>query len=354
MEIQKTLVYLQKEINKRLEDFFKNKIKEAKNFSLPVRKMLEVIQDFVLAEGKRIRPILVYYGYLAGGGKNKEAILDATIFMELIHDFLLIHDDIIDQDEFRRGGLTLHQRYHFAYQKIGEKRATHLGICAGILAGDLLVSFGYEILASARFPERLKNKALDRLSRMLNDVIFGQTLDVFLGVDHQVWKKDIFKILEYKTARYTVEGPLQIGAILAGDNDETLKTLSRYAIPLGIAFQLQDDILGMFGDEYQTGKPVGSDLKEGKQTFLIWEARRKASPEQRKIINQALGDTQLTSRRLERIREIIIETEALKYSQELAEKLVNQAKAMIEKAKFPDEVKQFLSGIADYIIRREK
>ncbi|MBU0476682.1 polyprenyl synthetase family protein, partial [Patescibacteria group bacterium] len=284
MDIQKIFLQLQKKVNQRLELFFDRKAKELKNFSPLTKQLFKEIKDFSLAGGKRIRPIFLYYGYLAGGGKNKKAILDASICVELIHNYLLIHDDIIDKDEFRRGKPTIHEIYRTIYQKkfLDSK---HLGVSAGILAGDFCSVFGYDILVNSKFPLELKLKAIQKLNQILIEVVEGEMLDVFLGLDHQLSQNDIFKILEYKSARYTVEGPLHLGAILAGANGNLLKRLSQYAIPLGIAFQIQDDILGMFGEPKKTCKPSGNDLKEAKQTILILKARQLASPKQRKIIN---------------------------------------------------------------------
>lgn len=353
MDIEKTLRQFQKEVNRRLVDFFQQKIKKFKKLSPVTGEMVEEIRNFTMRDGKRIRPLFVYYGYLATGGKNKKAILDVCIFAELIHSYLLIHDDIIDRDKIRRGELTLHCRYSKDYRKLSND-ADFLGICAGILAGDLTSTFSYEILADSNFLMELKNKAIKRLNQILEDVINGQILDIFLKVGRKLNKEDIFKILEYKTARYTIEGPLQIGAILAGAGSKTLQILSQYAIPLGMAFQIKDDILGMFGDSKITGKTIDSDIKEGKQTLLILEARQRTDAKQKKIIAGTLGNINATKKQIQELKKIVRETGSLDYSLREAKKLVNRAKIVIEKSNFSLEVKQFLIGIADYIIQREK
>ncbi|MBZ9571905.1 polyprenyl synthetase family protein [Patescibacteria group bacterium] len=353
MEIKRELDYLKKEIDERLKLYFEKKIKETKKISPIISKMVADIGEFILRGGKRIRPIFFHYGYLAAGGKNKKEILDASLSIEIIHNYILIHDDIIDRDEFRRGKPTIHQKYKKIYRKIS-KEAKHLGISAGIVTGDLTSLFGYEILTKSKFPESLKLKALERLSQILIDVFIGEILDVFLGISRQLKKDEIFKILEYKTARYTIEGPLHLGAILAGADQRLLKELTDYAIPLGIAFQIQDDILGIFGDKKKTGKPLGSDLKEGKQTLLIFKAKKSTNQKQRKIIDRALGNPHLTKNQLEKVREIIIKTGSLNFSQNLAKELVLKSKTSIRKSIFPFLVKEFLIGISDYIIEREK
>ncbi len=352
-DFQKNLQLLQGQINKRLDLFFNEKLKRLKNISPLVAEMANKIRDFTMRGGKRIRPIFVYFGYLSAGGKNKKAVLDTCIFAELLHSGLLIHDDIIDRDELRRGQLTVHRKYAKDYRSL-TKEAGHLGICGGILAGDLISSFCYEILTQSNFSPELKEKAISRLNQILEDVISGQVLDIFLKVSRQLQKKDILKIYEYKTARYTIEGPLQIGAILAGADTKTLRILSQYAIPLGIAFQIKDDILGMFGDQKVTGKSISSDVKEGKQTLLILEAKRRASAKQKEIIKKTFGNSKARETEVQRLREIVKGTGALDYAMVESENLANKAKDVVQGTKLTKDAKAFLIATADYIIRRKR
>jgi len=352
MPFKKELIQLQREIDKRLEIFFEKKLRESENSWLS-KEMVKSIKDFSLRGGKRIRPILFYYGYLIGGGKKKKEALDASISVELIHNFLLIHDDIIDRDDLRRGEPTIHHYYEKIYQKTS-KDALHLGNSAAILAGDITSVFGYEILANSNFPTLLKNKAIQKLNQTLSEVVDGQVLDVFLKINYRLNEKEIFKIMEKKTAKYTFEAPLSMGAILAGAGKKTLTQINKFALPLGISFQIRDDILGMFGDEEKTGKPSGADLREGKQTILIFFGRQLANKEQKKIIDQNLGNPKLTREKLEKTREIIIKTGALSSAQNLAKEFSLKAKEEIKKTDFPLEAKIFLEDFTEYIAEREK
>lgn len=349
---QKVLKKLKARIERRLSAFLKEKVKEAGQVSPLLQEMTYRGMEFVMRGGKRIRPVLVYYGYLAGGGRNEKAILDVSICVELIHNYLLAHDDIIDRDELRRGKPTIHKHYQDFYRQL--ENVEHLGNSAGILIGDLLCNFGYEILANAKFSEVLKNRALARSNQMITEVIFGEMLDVFLGLKKSLKEKDILKILKYKTAKYTIESPLYIGAILAGADKKTFRILSQYSIPLGVAFQIQDDILGVFGETKTTGKAVGADIREGKQTLLIFRAVQQASERQRKIIRQTLGNKKASEKDIQKIKEIIIDTGSLEHCQKMAEFLVHQSRQVIEKSDFTWQVKEFLIGIADYIIKRTK
>lgn len=350
--MQKILKTLGVQIERRLSVFLKRKVKEAGQVSPLLQEMTYQGMEFVMRGGKRIRPTLVYYGYLAGGGRNKKAILDAAICVELIHNYLLVHDDIIDRDEMRRGKPTIHKYYQNIYRQL--ENGEHFGNSAGILIGDLLCHFGYESIINTKFSGVLKSKAMARLNQMLDEVIFGEMLDVFWGFNKTLKEEDIFQIYKYKTAKYTIEGPLHIGAILAGVNKKTLRILSQYSISLGVAFQIQDDILGLFGNAKATGKTIGADIKEGKQTLLIFRARQKSNPKQRKIINQALGKSNLSTQEIKKIRQIIVDTGSLRYYQKMAEFLVRQSRQVIEKSDFTQEVKEFLIDIADYIIKRTK
>lgn len=217
-----------------------------------------------------------------------------------------------------------------------------------------MCAFGYEILSKSNFPDALKNKAAATLSRILADVVYGQTLDMFPSGGRFLTEKDALKIAEYKTARYTIEGPLQIGAILAGASKRNLRALSRYAVPLGIAFQIKDDILGMFGNSKITGKSVDSDIKEGRQTLLILKAAELADKKQKDIIARALGNAQATKKQIQEVKKIVVSSGALNYTIGEVEKLIFQAKLAVKESGWPQEVKLALSSMADYILTREK
>jgi len=169
-----------------------------------------------------------------------------------------------------------------------------------------------------------------------------------------VTEKDITDIHTLKTAIYTIEGPLHIGAILAGAGKEDLGELSDFAIPLGKAFQTQDDILGMFGTREKIGKPVGSDVREGKKTLLMVKALELGSPTQRKFIQRCLGNKRLTFKQLEKLREIVTKTGSLDYSKRLIERYSDEARVALGKLKISNEGRQFFMYICNYIIQRDK
>nr|MBP9728468.1 polyprenyl synthetase family protein [Candidatus Moranbacteria bacterium] len=230
-----------------------------------VAEALEHARVIVLAGGKRLRSAFMYYGYIGAGGTEEEKMLETSVSVELIHSFLLVHDDIIDRDDMRHGVPTLHKRYaDFGKRLFPDRDTDHFGTSIAIIMGDMLYSFGNDILFKSDFPKERIFAALSRLQNIVSFTVVGQARDIYMEYKREATEEEILSMYRNKTAKYTVEGPLHLGAIMAGASEELLTLLSDYAIPLGIAFQIQDDILGIFGSAKRLGKPVGSDIEEGK------------------------------------------------------------------------------------------
>jgi len=340
-------------VNRELDLFFQSKLEKADLIDTSSKEMIEILKEFTMRGGKRLRAALVYYGYRCFGDKNLKEVIKASMTMELIQSYLLIHDDIIDNDDLRRNGPTLHISYkNIAKRKYKKIDSNHFGMSMAILAGDICSAFANEIIAKLDIKERYKIEALKVLNHSVHHVIYGQVLDI-LSQLRSTNNKEIEKIHKLKTATYTIESPLHLGALLAGAKQKHLKTLSSYAIPLGKAFQIKDDILGMFGEKERIGKPVDSDIKEGKKNLLIIKSLENANPAQKQQIQEALGNQDLTKNQLNQVRAIVIKTGSLSYSQNLARKLVQKAKSAIKSAKFKPAGKNFLLKIADYIEKRD-
>ena len=356
MEATEMLAEYKKKLEPFLINYFKRKIKEANRTDKITLQTIKTISDFTLASGKRIRPALVYYGFLAMGGKDGKEIVEVSAGMELIHTFLLIHDDIIDRDEKRHNVPTVHE----VYKKIGEENGffkdnEHFGNSMAIIVGDMAAAMANEIIFNARFSPEIIIRALDKIQKIVYATIPGEMLDVIFENQGGATEKEILAMFEAKTSRYTFEGPLQLGGILAGCQEKDLKIFSRYSLPLGKAFQLQDDILGIFGEEKTLGKPVGSDIVEGKQTILLIKSLQNGSRSQREILRKILGKKDLKKEELEIFRDILRETGALEYCQNLAKKFVKEATEALKEIDFKNqEAKNFLEGIANFIISRQK
>ncbi|MDP3057346.1 MAG: polyprenyl synthetase family protein [bacterium] len=355
MIIEQELKNFKTVFDKEMEKFLDLKIVQAKKISPEASGAVQNLKNYVLGSGKRIRPALMYYAYLALGGKNKKEALRLAMASEFIHAFLIIHDDVIDRDDFRRGMPSI----HCIYKKIALKdhysvSAPHYGNSQAISIGDMCFSFVGEIISQSKFNRGIKDKLLKKISDIVFNTTIGQFHDVFAAaVKNGIDEKHVLTILEYKTARYTVEGPLHLGAIMAGASGRVLKSLSDFSIPLGIAFQIQDDILGVFGSSQETGKPVGADIREGKKTLLIVRALEQASANQKKDLHLALGNDKAGREQIERARKIIIDIGSLEYSKRSAEKLVNASRLVLTRSNLNKESKEFFSAVAEFMIKRD-
>ena len=327
-------------IENELKNFFKKKLKDA-NFHPKVLEVLNIIEEYTLRGGKRLRPVLMITGYKLYDGKDENEIIKASCSIELIQSYLLIHDDIIDESDLRRGRPTVHKIYENLYgeRKFGENMA--------IIAGDLASIYAEEILNDVNIDENLKYRALIKMASIVETTGYGQVIDVFSSRIDDFGEDELLLLHQYKTAKYTIEGPLILGAILAGGDD--FKMISEYSIPVGIAFQLQDDILGLFGNEETIGKPVTSDLEEGKKTLLILKAMEDGR--YRNYLKNILGKKNIGIKDLEKVREIVTNTGALDYTYSLAKELIR--KGINALGDIDSEEKIFLKEFAEYVIERK-
>lgn len=353
-DISGILAQYQTQINKRLESFLDRKIKEASRISNFTQEITADIKEYTLRGGKRLRPIFCVYGYKCLSNTNIEAIIEASISLELMQSYLLIHDDIMDEDELRRGKTTFHiVCKNLCERHFGKNKSLKFGENIAIVAGDLLEAYGEEILATSPFESEYVKKALAAYAEIVKNVGYGQILDITAERKGSFSEDEILTVHKLKTASYTIEGPLHIGALLAGATEDDLQILSDYGIPLGLAFQIQDDILGLFGSEEKTGKPVGSDVREGKKTLLILHALEKCTNEEKELILNALGNERVTLEAIDAVGDIVRNTGSLDYSKNLVAEMTDKAVQAIKDSHFRAEAKDFLINIADFIGNRE-
>jgi geranylgeranyl diphosphate synthase type I len=344
----KILFQYQKEINSELEKFFNKKIKESGLVFKQATETIKILKDIHLVGGKRIRPILINVGYSLAGGKNKKSILKASLSIELLHNYFLIHDDVIDRDELRRGKKSL---YAFYKDKTND---FHKGISLAIVGGDITISLAHQAILKSNFSEKNRIKALEILNQTNINTCHGQMLEMFLESEpDKITENDIFNILKNKTAYYTFANPLKIGAVLAGANNRLLNQLEKIGLSLGIAFQIRDDILDLFGSEKELGKPVASDIGEGKPNLLILKTLTLAKSKDKKIFKEYLGKKRINQKDIKEIRRIVKESRALDYCQNKAWSLVKKVKPLIKRIKASKKEKEFLLNLADYMIERK-
>lgn len=268
-----------------------------------------LLRELLSAGGKRMRPVLCVIGwYTITGEEPPPAVWRSAASLELFHAFALIHDDIMDNSATRRGKPTAHRALGAAHP--GHTAADVLGVNAAILLGDLALGWSDELLHSPEVTPAQTALIWPQLNALRKETLVGQYLDLVTTGQVPTDPATAWRIIRYKTAKYTVERPLHLGATLAGASAVQLETLSRYARPLGEAFQLRDDLLGVFGDPRQTGKSALEDLREGKQTVLVALAGETATVPQQRTLRTHLGNPHLTEPDADQVREVLHTTGA--------------------------------------------
>jgi len=330
---------------------------------LDLLPMLDAIGE-LLDGGKRLRPAFCYWGWRAAGGAGLAGrpdggpILTAAAALELLHASALVHDDVIDGSETRRGRPALHRSFA-ALHAAGRWRgsAGSFGAGAAILAGDLLLAWTGELLRASGLPAAALQRGQPVLDAMRTELIAGQYLDLLGQAAGQGSVASALRVVRYKSAAYTVERPLLLGAALAGTPgavaDEAERTRTRlaaactsYGIPLGVAFQLRDDVLGVFGDPAETGKPVGGDLREGKRTVLLAIAMSRASAAQASVLHRLLGDPRLDDSGTADLRAVLTETGAVAECERLIRHNARAALGALAGAPFTGPAKAALAELA--------
>ncbi len=352
-EVQK----YKKKVEHRLKTFLDKEKEQARKISSFLTEFVDRLEEFTLrSSSKRIRAFLVKVGYESVGGKGPELMINISAAIELIHSYLLIHDDIIDQDEWRRRGTTVHKYFEqFHERNLAKGDPAHFGISMAILTGNIGCYLANLLISQSQLPDKQKSLAIDRINRILLETNYGEVLDVYNEVKSNTSEKDILLVHKYKTAKYTFEAPLHLGAILAGANQIQLKILSRYAIPAGLAFQIRDDILGVFGSKKEIGKPVDSDIREGKQTLLYFEALRSLKIKDRKWLIEHYGKSGLTNQQISKIKKLFQECGSYDYSINLLKKQAELAQKALQG---PGQIKpkgvRLLMLLSDYLVTRNR
>ena len=308
------------------------------------RHLYDAALHIIRAGGKRVRPAILVASGLALGGDYARLIPYASA-VELVHTFTLIHDDIMDNDDFRRGVETVHRKW---------------GVPVAITAGDLLFSKAFEVPTSSELSNNVYDhlsslRAVNILSRAASTVAEGQALDMMFEEKQMVTETEYLDMVYRKTAAL-IEASSAMGAVLAGASDEDVELMKRYGRNIGIAFQIKDDILGIYGDPEVTGKPVYSDLREGKKTLLLIRAMERGSEELRKRLQQVLGNRNASTKDFEEVATMIedlgIRRETELEAYKLAEEAISELNSL-KGVKRPEYI-YVLKELATFIVSREK
>ena len=300
---------------------------------------------FVLDGGKRLRPTFAYWGWRTVHAEDDDdsALITAAASLELLHACALVHDDVMDASATRRGRPAAHAAFaelHRAEDWAGDPDV--FGTSAAILLGDLLLSWADAMFTGA-VPGGPGRRVFDEMRQL---VMAGQYLDVLVQARAGYSVDEALRVIKFKTSKYTVEGPLHLGAAIAGAPADVFEALTAYGLPLGEAFQLRDDVLGVFGDPSVTGKPTGDDLREGKHTLLTALAMQAADADQADALRAGLGDRGLDDGRVAELCKIILATGALDQVEQRITERTAEARAALADAPLSDASREVLDTLA--------
>ncbi|MBX3100429.1 MAG: polyprenyl synthetase family protein [Salinibacterium sp.] len=343
----------QSQVDAVLERFFTLSKNRAAAFGPQYVQLWETLEQNTTG-GKRFRPKMVLTAYQALGGTDLEAAAYIGAAFELLHTALIVHDDVIDHDFVRRGVPNISGSYRDAAAAAGtsERVAEHSGISAAVIAGDLALFNSYRLIDRSGVADVTRARLLDVMDEALFASAAGELIDVDFQIATEVPRvDDILTMERLKTAVYSFEGPLQAGAILAGASEDVVHTLGDFGREIGIAYQLVDDLLGVFGLEEETGKTTIGDLREGKRTVLIaYATTTREWPE----IEGLIGDPDLTDEGAARARSLLTSSGAKSFAEGLARYYANRGSARLAEPHIPPALRTELDPVADAVLGRVK
>ena len=316
------------------------------------------LRDFLLDGGKRLRPAFCYWGWRGADGSACEVgAVAAAAALELLQASALVHDDLIDRSDTRRGLPSVHRRFEALHTAEGWRGdGAQYGVAGAVLLGDMLLVWSDELIWDCGLDREAVRRAKPLFDLMRTEVMAGQYLDMLepaaawtggdpIGGDPIERARTV---IHYKSAKYTIERPLQIGGLLAGASPALIAAYGAFGLPLGEAFQLRDDLLGVYGDPAVTGKPAGDDLREGKRTLLVAEALSSCPAADARLLEDLLGDPELGARQVELLRSAISRSGAPERVEARITALLHEALAALDEAPIADpEARRVLHRLAD-------
>ncbi len=360
-------------IQSELQAFLSQRKDQFTTMSADLGPLIDYSSD-LLGSGKRFRALFCYWGWQAVSGVGTRfdplsddapdelpAVVSAAGALELFHAAALVHDDIIDNSDTRRGRPAVHKRFQALHRENDwNGSGLRFGQSAAVLLGDLLLGWSDELFDTA--VDRLGDRSAARtaraeFNRMRTEVIAGQYLDI---LEERSWQSRAenellsraHRVIVYKSAKYSVEAPLAIGGALGRAAPDQLLSLREFGLPLGIAYQLRDDLLGVFGDPQLTGKPAGDDLREGKRTVLIALARAKLPVNAKTLLDELLGERDLDEQQVAMLQASIRQSGAVEQVERIIDRNVELAIAAIGNARLTATAREQLIGLTETVIRR--
>jgi geranylgeranyl diphosphate synthase type I len=352
-----TLLAVRESVESELASYLNQQRKYLSGIGSELIPVCDALESFLLQGGKRLRPLFAYAGFLATGKIPSPADIRAFTSLELLQACALIHDDLMDRSDTRRGKPAIHRHFEKLHQQEEMSGLSdQFGEAAAVLLGDLALVWSDHLLHTSGVENSALLSALKVHDEMRIELMAGQYLDVREAGERSPSVDRSLRIARYKSGKYTIERPLHLGAALAITDEIERKNLtnilSAYGLPLGEAFQLRDDILGIFGDPAVTGKPAGDDIREGKRTVLIAMTLERAEQASAAKISAALGREDLTSAQIEEVRALITATGSVKVVEDLIEGLLSNALTAANSAEIDSSARGLLIELATSATRR--
>lgn len=348
---KRTLEAFVPEVDRHLTHFWSEEINRHFGFNKrqqeTVIELLEHSKEHNLRPSKRIRASFVNYGYLLSGKTLTHDVWKAACAIELVHTGILMHDDFMDRDDTRRGGPTTHRFYETRL------KSAHLGAAMAVTVGDAIFWYGFDLLN-----ECSNKEVMAQMIRSCVNTAYGQAYDVSLESFVDWSEDDVITLHKAKTAIYTYQNPLFVGALLAGiKNPEVFNLLEKYSLDGGVAFQLQDDILGVFGSPEKTGKSADSDLLQGKCTLMVLHVFQNGTPSQKEVVKKVWGALKASRKDLDKAKEALIDSGSYAYNKQMAkeysQKAADTAAKLRELPGLNTQAIDYIQGIAEYMVIRE-
>lgn len=319
------------------------------------KQLWNSLRQVSLGGGKRLRPYLMVLAYLASGAAYDKKLIPVATAWELIHQCMLIHDDIIDRDTVRHGQPNISGEYRERYKKIGvaEDSIGHYADSAALLAGDLALSGAYQLILESTFDHAIKSEVLQTFGQALDAVALGELQDTeaaFMTSEN----KNALLIAELKTASYSFVGPLKSGAQLADMDTLQVTKFVKYGTALGIAFQLRDDWLGVFGNPDVYGKSVSSDIFEGKRTLLVEFAYDLSDSAGKTVLDNTLGNLHATPDQVEAVRNIMDKSGARQKVESEIDSYTMAAHTVLSSIEMPDVVRKHFQDLEAQLLHRQQ
>ncbi len=343
---------MRERVGKRVNEFLAGQRDLLDSISPDAGALLDPLSDF-MAGGKRLRAMFLYWGWRAGGGPDHDSVVSAAAAMELLQACALVHDDVMDRSDSRRGRASMHRQFSAQHHNAGwAGDSGEFGFATAILIGDLCLSWADELLLGSGLPTDALQRGKPVYDVMRTELMAGQYLDMLEQVRRNAEVAPAMLVATYKSAKYTIERPLHLGAAMADADPGVTDALRQYGLALGRAFQLRDDLLGVFGDPAETGKPSGDDLREGKRTVLIALALQELDDNGRRELSAGLDAPSASPPDVQRMRALVESTDARHEVERMITDFAQSSRSALTAPGLDPTVVSVLDALIDVATRR--